>query len=112
MKTIENTIKSDTIEKWENILQLYNQLLVMEYSPIAALNRTFALAKGRGNKEAIVEAEKLNLVNNHFYFVLLGELYKSIDSQKARTHFETAIQLAKTKADVGIIQKKIDGLSY
>lgn len=32
-------------EKWENILQLYNLLLQLEYSPIVALNRIFALSK-------------------------------------------------------------------
>src|SRR5258708_7167189 len=51
-----NTIK--TQEKWENILQLYNQLLTMVYSPIAALNRTFALSRARGKEEAIAAAEK------------------------------------------------------
>jgi len=30
------TIKSPMPEKWENILQLYNKLLQIEYSPIAA----------------------------------------------------------------------------
>jgi len=45
-----HTIKADTKEKWENILQLYNHLLLIEYSPIAALNRTYALAKVHGKK--------------------------------------------------------------
>src|ERR1700722_14826598 len=40
-----HTNKADTKEKWDGILQLYNQLLLIEYSPIAALNRTYALAK-------------------------------------------------------------------
>ena len=40
--------KEDSKKKWENILQLYNQLLQIEYSPIAALNRTYALIKGNG----------------------------------------------------------------
>ena len=40
-----HTIKADTKEKWENILQLYNHLLQIQYSPVAALNRTFALSK-------------------------------------------------------------------
>jgi RNA polymerase sigma factor (sigma-70 family) len=35
-----HTQKNDTTEKWETILQLYNRLLQIEYSPIAALNRT------------------------------------------------------------------------
>ncbi len=43
-----HTIKEDTKEKWENILQLYNQLLQIEYSPVAALNRTYALSKANG----------------------------------------------------------------
>jgi predicted RNA polymerase sigma factor len=38
-----HTIKADTTQKWDNILQLYNQLLLVEYSPIAALNRTYPL---------------------------------------------------------------------
>src|SRR6476646_8791729 len=106
-----NTQKADTKEKWENILQLYNRLLQLEYSPVAALNRTYALAKANGKQEAIVEAEKLNLVSNHFYFTLLGELYTGLDANKARQNFQKAIAIAKTHADRQTIQKKIDKLS-
>lgn len=105
-----NTQKDDTKEKWENILQLYNQLLQIEYSPIAALNRTYALSKTTGKKEAITEAEKLNLSDNHFYFALLGELYTDLDNQKAKQHLRQAIMLAKTQVDRQAIQKKIDRL--
>jgi RNA polymerase sigma factor (sigma-70 family) len=101
------TIKSDTKEKWENILQLYNKLLQMEYSPIAALNRTYALSKANGNQEAIIEAEKLNLVTNHFYFTLLGELYTDVNVDKAKENFQRAFLLAKTQTDKQTIQNKI-----
>jgi RNA polymerase sigma factor (sigma-70 family) len=94
-------------EKWEKILQLYNQLLQIEYSPIAALNRTFALSKVNGKEEAITEAEKLNLTSNHFYWVLLGELYTGIDNHKAKQHFERAHSLAKTETDKRVIRNKI-----
>ena len=103
-------IKEDTAEKWENILQLYNRLLQVEYSPIAALNRTFALAKTNGKKVAIAEAEKLMLTDNHFYYTLLGELYTGIDNKKAIAHFLLARCLAKTTTDRNIIQQKIDRL--
>jgi RNA polymerase sigma factor (sigma-70 family) len=102
-----HTIKNDSKEKWENILQLYNQLLQIEYSPIAALNRTFALSKANSKEEAIVEAEKLKLETNHFYYVLLGELYTGIDEVKAVLNFETAYSLAKTQTDKRAIQKKL-----
>lgn len=103
-----HTHQKDTPEKWESILQLYNQLLQLEYSPIAALNRTYALSKANGKAEAIIEAEKLKLTDNHFYFTLLGELYTDIDNQKARQHFQKALSLAKTQTDKQTIQKKID----
>jgi RNA polymerase sigma factor (sigma-70 family) len=105
-----NTQKADTKEKWENILQLYNRLLQFEYSPVAALNRTYALSKANGKQEAIIEAEKLNLTGNHFYFTLLGELYAGTDNNKARQNFKKAISLAKTQTDKQTIQKKIDKL--
>jgi RNA polymerase sigma-70 factor (ECF subfamily) len=106
-----HTIKTDSAEKWENILQLYNQLLILEYSPIAALNRTYALSKANGKEQAIKEAEKLNLINNHFYHTLLGELYTGIDNSKARSCFETALGIAKSATDKKIINKKISLLS-
>ncbi|BDA80297.1 RNA polymerase subunit sigma-24 [Leptospira kobayashii] len=105
-----HTQKTETKEKWENILQLYNRLLQMEYSPIAALNRTFALSKANGKEEAIREAEKLNMTDNHFYFTLLGELYTGIDNNKAKLNFQNALTLAKTGSDKSAIRKKIDNL--
>ena len=68
-----HTVKTDTKDKWENILQLYNHLLQLEYSPIAALNRTFALSKAKSKQIALIEAEKLNLSGNHFYFIFCLE---------------------------------------
>jgi RNA polymerase sigma-70 factor (ECF subfamily) len=94
-----HTIKEDTAEKWETILQLYNQLLQIEYSPIAALNRTYALSKANGNEEAIREAEKLQLNDNQYYFTLLGVLYKDVDRDKSKVCFEKALLLARTEVD-------------
>ncbi len=102
-----STQKSDTPEKWEQILQLYNQLLQINYSPIAALNRTYALARANGKTEAIAEAEKLKLTDSPYYFALLGELYTSIDNGKATLHFKRAMELAKTAADRRIMEAKI-----
>lgn len=105
-----HTIKADTPEKWENILHLYNQLLMLEYSPIAALNRTFALSKVHGKTIAIAEAEKLKLLDNPYYFTLLGTLYKDIDVIKAKENLKKAYALARTKADKQVIQKQIETL--
>jgi RNA polymerase sigma-70 factor (ECF subfamily) len=102
-----HTIKEDTKEKWENILQLYNHLLLIEYSPIAALNRTYALAKANGKEEAIIEAEKIKLTDSHLYHSLLGELYTSLDNIKAISHLQIALTLAKSTAEKLVISNKI-----
>ncbi len=106
-----HTNKTDTTEKWENILQLYNKLLQIEYSPIAALNRTFALAKANGKEEAIIEAEKLNLAGNHLYHSLLGHLYSDVNVTKALQHFHTSFGLAKSRADKATITRNINRLT-
>lgn len=103
-------IKEDTPEKWEEILQLYNDLLMINYSPSVALNRTFALYKANGKKAALAEAEKLKLENNHFYFLLLGELYKDMDDKKALVHLQRAYDLAKTQAEREGIKEKMNSI--
>ena len=102
-----HTQKNDTPEKWESILQLYNRLLQLAYSPIAALNRTYAFSKTNGKKAAITQAEQLPLTGNHLYHSLLGELYTGVDNAIATMHLQKAIALAKTTADKNILLKKI-----
>jgi RNA polymerase sigma-70 factor (ECF subfamily) len=99
--------KTDTPEKWEQILQLYNKLLITAYSPIAALNRTYALSRARDVNVAILEAEKLNLEHNHLYHFLLGDLYQEIRVEKALYHLETALKLSRSEADKGAARKAI-----
>ncbi len=103
-----HTHKEDEPAKWEEILQLYNQLLQIEYSPIAALNRTFALARARGKAAGIKEAEKLQLTRNPFYFSLLGSLYTDIDNDAALQHYAAALALANTAADKQTIRRHIN----
>jgi RNA polymerase sigma factor (sigma-70 family) len=103
-------IKEDSKEKWEEILQLYDQLSLINPSPSVALNRIFALYKVKGPQSALIEAKELNLENNHFYFLILGELYKTIDGDKATLNFQKAYSLAKTDTERRDIQEKINQL--
>jgi predicted RNA polymerase sigma factor len=102
--------KEDTSDKWDEILQLYDQLLLINYSPMVALNRVYALYKVNGRYAALIEAGKLKMEHNHFYYLLLGELYKTIDDVKAKSNYENAKALAKTQTEKQGIQEKIDQL--
>lgn len=100
-------IKEDSPGKWNDILQLYDQLLRVNYSPGVALNRIFALYKAKGREAAINEMMKLEMGEDHFYFLLLGELYTTIDNNKAKENLEKAYRLAKTQTEKQGIKNKI-----
>lgn len=97
--------------KWKHILELYNQLVLMEYSPMTALNRTFAFAKVYGKAQAIKEAEKLKLDEMNYYHSLLGYLYADTDIEKAIAHYTKAISLTKSGAEKKTLSKEVKRLS-
>jgi RNA polymerase sigma factor (sigma-70 family) len=103
-------IKKDSPEKWQEILSLYDHLVIINFSPAVVLNRLFALYKAKGTEAALKEAEPLQMDNNHFYFILLGELYRQKDPNKARLHYQKALSLSKTQIERQEIQHKIDSL--
>lgn len=103
-----HTKLENTKEKWENILKLYNQLLLIEYSPIIALNRTYALSKANNKEAAIIEALKIDLKENHLYHSLLAKLYNGIDQRKQLGHLRTAIYLVKTDAERKLLEKRLE----
>jgi RNA polymerase sigma factor (sigma-70 family) len=105
-----STQKMETVEKWENVLHLYDQLLIVEYSPMAALNRIYALSKVEGKEAAIEEAEKLKLEDNPFYYSLLGELYIGINKERATQNLENALFHIKTEGGRMGIRKKLGTL--
>lgn len=102
-----HTHKQDSKEKWTHILDIYNHLLAIEYSPVAALNSIYALAKVSGKQTAIAEAQHLSLTSNHFYHSLLGNLYTGINEAQAVAHYEEAIRLAHSESDKAILFRNI-----
>jgi predicted RNA polymerase sigma factor len=88
-------MKEDTKEKWADILQLYNLLLQIKLFAGVCPKPYLCFIQSKRKKEALIEAEKLELTSNHFYFALLGELYRNIDSEKAKFNFQKACDLAK-----------------
>jgi len=53
-------------------------------------------AKANGKEEAIIEAEKLNLIDRHLYYSLLGNLYEGIGNSKAKECLQRSYNLART----------------
>ncbi len=101
---------SNVPNKWSEILKLYNYLLQVEYSPMAALNRTYALAMANGVKEALQSAQMIDLEDHFLYQILMAELYKEIETKKARFHLEKAMCLAKSDGERIFVTRKMSRL--
>ena len=99
--------QEDNTEKWDNILQLYNYLLQLSYSPMAALNRTYALSRVEGKKSAITEALKIKLKQSLLYHSLLAELYTDVNENKRLEHLNSALSFAKSEQERKLIINKI-----
>lgn len=107
-----HTQPTDSPEKWRKILDYYNVLLQIEYSPMAALNRTYALAKAESVERAIAEALKLKLETSHWYFALLGELFSLAQkNQEAIAYWNKALECTKNDRDRKVIQLKIEQIA-
>uniref|UniRef100_UPI0025CE4E20 RNA polymerase sigma factor n=1 Tax=Pedobacter sp. UBA5917 TaxID=1947061 RepID=UPI0025CE4E20 len=97
-------------QKWQHILQLYDQLVLTAPSPVIELNRIFVINKVYGNEKAISETQKLNLADNSYYQSLLGHLYTEQDIEKAIFHYKMAVKLTKSKLEKQIILQEIERL--
>ncbi|MCG8573718.1 MAG: sigma-70 family RNA polymerase sigma factor [Flavobacteriales bacterium] len=103
---------TDHPDKWENILQLYNRLLTIEYSSTIAMNRTYAFAKANSVNQAIEQASKLELKTNNLYYCLMAELYKMKGDKENEVIFlRKALGLSKKKQEINLIKSKLEQAS-
>lgn len=105
-----HSIKEDTPEKWQSILDHYDRLLQLQYSPGAELNRIYALSQVRGKTAALAQLESLRLPEDRFYHILVAELCENVDRPRARASLEEALKLARTEGEKNEIRKKIAAL--
>lgn len=104
------TVKNNTADKWESILKLYDLLLKIEYSPVSELNRLYAMSKVKGKAIATKEALKLDMTDNHFYYMLLSNLNDS-DPNKADHYLLQALNHCKNESEKILIKEKIEKLN-
>lgn len=97
---------SEHNQKWNHILNLYDQLLKKEYSPVMALNRAFAFSKVHGHKAAIIEVQGLVLGETTYYHALLGYLYAHQDTDLAVRHYERAIQFSESVVEQQTLERE------
>jgi RNA polymerase sigma-70 factor (ECF subfamily) len=96
---------------WHQIVQLYDQLLVITPSPVVALNRAIALAELEGPEPALAIVDTLDLDAYHLFHVTRGELLARCDRyDEAARAYERALALANNAAEHALIERKRQSL--
>jgi RNA polymerase sigma factor (sigma-70 family) len=101
---------------WNSIVWLYDRLMTIAPSPVVALNRAIAIAQRDGPERGI---EALHAIADHdrldrypFYPAALGELeLRRGNRQAARTHFSTALALARSPIERRSLEKRLRACS-
>ncbi|MEJ7648770.1 MAG: DUF6596 domain-containing protein [Nakamurella sp.] len=69
-----SAVHSDPVPEWRQVLALYDQLAVIDPSPVVALNRAVAVAEITGPSAALALVEGLDLTGHHLFHAVRGDL--------------------------------------
>ncbi|UOE46097.1 RNA polymerase sigma factor [Agromyces larvae] len=98
---------------WAQILALYDQLVLVDSSPIVVLNRAIAVAELEGPAEAlaIVQGLEQSLNDYHAFHATRADLLRRLGrNREARTAYDTAIDLAGNTAETAYLTRRRDQL--
>lgn len=97
---------------WPMILEMYDQLLELNGSPVVALNRAVAVAKVRGAAEALAEIEPLEsdpkLQNYYLLLAVRGHLLLELNRKlEAAASFRAALECPCSEPERRFLRRKL-----
>jgi RNA polymerase sigma-70 factor, ECF subfamily len=99
-----NAVHSDATDAaatdWWQILQLYNQLVSIDPSPVVALNRAVAVAEVEGPDAALTLVDGLELGRYHLFHAVRADLLRRLGrNTEAAQAYDAAIACAENTAE-------------
>ncbi len=98
---------------WSQIVELYDQLVPLDPSPIVALNRAIAVAELDGPEVALAAVDRLEprLAGYHVYHATRADLLRRLGrGRQAGAAYDTAIELAGNTAETAYLTRRRDQL--
>jgi RNA polymerase sigma-70 factor, ECF subfamily len=99
--------------EWSQVVALYDQLVVLDPSPVVALNRAIAVAELDGPQVALAQVEALTepLDGYHAFHATRADLLRRLGrSADARAAYDRAIELAGNTAESAYLTRRRDEL--
>ncbi|MCX6395623.1 MAG: RNA polymerase sigma factor [Propionibacteriales bacterium] len=110
-----NAVHTDALDvsmtDWSQIVQLYDQLLVVQPSPVVELNRAVAVAELDGPEVALAITERLDLSTYHPWHVTRAELLRRLGrTGDATAAYDDALALVENQAERTHLLRRRDSL--
>lgn len=107
-----STAADDASTNWPRILSLYDRLVTLNASPVAAMNRAVAVARVHGSQAGLdalaAITNRSSLESYHLYHVIRGSLAAELGRlAEALTHFRQAGNLASLPSERDFIARRI-----
>jgi RNA polymerase sigma-70 factor (ECF subfamily) len=85
---------------WGQIVQLYDQLLAVNPTPVVALNRAVALAEVRGAAVALETVDGLDFTEYYLFHAVRADLLSRVGrNDDARDAYDTAVELTSNAVE-------------
>jgi RNA polymerase sigma-70 factor, ECF subfamily len=98
---------------WAQIIALYDQLVLLDPSPIVTLNRAIVVAELDGPEVALAVVNRLadELADYHAYHATRADLLRRLGcSQQSRAAYDRAIELTGNTAETAYLTRRRDQL--
>lgn len=109
INAVHTSARVATDTDWSQIVALYDQLIILDPSPIIVLNRAVALAELDGPQPALAAVNGLAeaLAGYHAYHATRAELLRRLGRvAEAREAYDAAIELAGNSAEVAYLGRR------
>ena len=98
---------------WSQVVALYDQLVLLDPSPVVALNRAIAVAELDGPEVALASVDRLEgaLAGYQYYHATRADLLRRLGrSPESRAAYGKAIELAGNTAEIAYLTRRRDQL--
>jgi RNA polymerase sigma-70 factor, ECF subfamily len=97
---------------WSQVIALYDQLVRLDPSPIAALNRAIAIAELDGPEVALAKIDALPLEGYYLFHATRADLLRRLGrSSESRAAYDRAIELAGNTAETAYLIRRRNQLA-
>jgi RNA polymerase sigma-70 factor, ECF subfamily len=100
-------VHTDEPTDWAQVVELYDQLLALAPTPVAALNRAVAVAEVEGPAAALALVEPLPLERLHVYHAVRADLLRRLDRfAEAADAYAAAVECTSNAAEVAFLEAR------